>query len=288
MPLTNGGEPPLGISVRCASTTNVTISTALNSGDTIDGITLVNGDLVLLKDQSTTNQNGVYQVGPTPVRFRSFDRYNDHPGRLISVEQGTANADTIWLCTSNRGGTLGATAIAFAQQTPLGGVSAFALTLLDDANAAAARATLEFATTTTDNAIVRFDGTAGKTQNSGVTVDDNNNIVSANGIRSRQIVVADDAATSFALNGIGGGIVAILALVAGGGADSGLVVVRTTSAVSSAILAAGATIAVSTGALTGTTGTDGKITVSPHTDGNVYVENRSGGSMTMGITAIMR
>lgn len=115
LPLTFGGEPALGMSVRCASTANVTISTGLNSGDTIDGVTLANGDLVLLKDQTSTATNGIYLVGATPVRWRAFDRYNDHPGRIVSVEQGTANADTLWLCTSNRGGTLGTTALAFSR-----------------------------------------------------------------------------------------------------------------------------------------------------------------------------
>lgn len=113
LPLTFGGEPPLGISVRAATTANITISTALNAGDTLDGVTLVAGDLVLVKDQSTTNQNGIYLVGPTPVRWRAFDTFNSHPGRLISVEQGTVNGNTLWLCTSARGGTLGSTALAF-------------------------------------------------------------------------------------------------------------------------------------------------------------------------------
>lgn len=115
MALTNGGEPPLGISVRCATTANITIATALNSGDTLDGVTLANGDLALVKDQSSPAQNGIYMVGPTPVRWRAFDAYRDYPGRIISVEEGTANANTIWFCSSDRGGTLGSTALTFAR-----------------------------------------------------------------------------------------------------------------------------------------------------------------------------
>jgi hypothetical protein len=125
--LTNGGEPPLGMSVRCATTASVTIATAFNAGDVIDGVTLANGDLVLDKDNSTAALRGVYMVGPTPVRWRAFDRYNDYPGRLFSVEEGTANAGTLWLCTSSRGGTLGTTAIAFARlpNTTAAGFSAY-------------------------------------------------------------------------------------------------------------------------------------------------------------------
>jgi len=42
----------------------------------------------------------------------------------------------------------------------------------------------------------------------------------------------------------------------------------------------GSDVDATTGALTGTTGTDGKVTVSAHTDGYIYIENRSGASRT--------
>ena len=100
--------------VRVATTANITISTALNNGDTLDGVTLVTGDYVLVKDQSTTNQNGVYEVGASPARVAEFDTYDEHPGSLIAVQEGTTNADTLWLCTSNVGGTLNTTAITFS------------------------------------------------------------------------------------------------------------------------------------------------------------------------------
>lgn len=101
--------------VRAATTANITISTALNNGDTLDGVTLATGDMVLVKDQSTANQNGVYVVGASPARAAEFDTYNEHPGSLISVAEGSANADTMWLCTSNDGGTLGTTSITFGR-----------------------------------------------------------------------------------------------------------------------------------------------------------------------------
>jgi hypothetical protein len=101
--------------VRAATTGNITISTALNSGDTLDGVTLANGDLVLIKNQSSPEENGIYVVGTTPARSPEFDTYNEHPGSLVSVAEGTANADTLWLCSSNEGGTLGSSALAFTQ-----------------------------------------------------------------------------------------------------------------------------------------------------------------------------
>lgn len=101
--------------VRVATTANVTISTALNNADSLDGVTLATGDLVLVKNQSSAAENGVYVVGVAPARSSEFDTYDEHPGTLFSVAEGTTNADTLWLCTSNAGGTLNSTSIAFSQ-----------------------------------------------------------------------------------------------------------------------------------------------------------------------------
>lgn len=103
------------VRVRVATTANITISSALNNGDTLDGVTLATGDLVLVKDQSSPAQNGVYTVAASPARTPEYDTYNEIPGSLIAVQEGTANADTLWICTSNEGGTLDTTAIAFSQ-----------------------------------------------------------------------------------------------------------------------------------------------------------------------------
>lgn len=104
--------------VRVATTGNITIATALNNGDTLDGVTLANGNLVLVKDQSTASQNGIYVVGSSPARDDLFDAYDEHPGALIHVEEGSANADKLFHCTSNTGGTLDTTAITFANIVP--------------------------------------------------------------------------------------------------------------------------------------------------------------------------
>lgn len=100
--------------VRVATTANITIATALNNGDTVDGVTLATDDRVLVKNQSAPEENGVYVVGASPARASDFDVFDDHPGALLIVEEGTANADTAWICTSNEGGTLNTTAIVFA------------------------------------------------------------------------------------------------------------------------------------------------------------------------------
>jgi hypothetical protein len=104
-----------GVTVRAATTANITIATALNNGDTLDGVTLATGDRVLVKNQTAQEENGVYEVGASPARVTGFDTFNEHPGALITVQEGTANADTIWLCEADNGGTLGTTAITFTE-----------------------------------------------------------------------------------------------------------------------------------------------------------------------------
>lgn len=102
---------------RAATTANITIATALNNGDTLDGVTLATGDLVLVKDQAAAEENGVYVVGVSPARADEFNTYDEHPGSLIAVQEGTANEDTLWLCTSNVGGVLGTNDIDFTAFT---------------------------------------------------------------------------------------------------------------------------------------------------------------------------
>jgi hypothetical protein len=114
--------------VTAATTANITIATALNNGDTLDGVTLSTGDLVLVKDQSTASQNGIYVVGASPARDDLFDTYDEHPGSLIVITEGTVNAENIYICTSDEGGSLDSTSITWAKVTP----AATSLTNLTD------------------------------------------------------------------------------------------------------------------------------------------------------------
>lgn len=99
---------------RAATTANITIATALNSGDILDGVTLADGDIVLVKNQSAPAENGAYVVGPTPARADFADTFNKHVGLVVLVSEGTANADLAFVFTSDAGGTLGTTALTVA------------------------------------------------------------------------------------------------------------------------------------------------------------------------------
>ena len=103
--------------VRVVAASNVNLATGLASGQTIDGVTLATNDLVLVAGQATASQNGVYVVPATGAASRdgSFSQYDQHPGTFFSVEEGTTYHDTLWQCTSDKGGTLGTTAIAMSQ-----------------------------------------------------------------------------------------------------------------------------------------------------------------------------
>lgn len=141
--------------VRAATTANITIATALNNGDSLDGVTLATGDLVLVKNQSSAQENGVYVVGVSPARSSEFDTYNEHPGSLIGVAEGSTNADTIWICTSNDGGTLNTTAIAFTKLV-ISGELLGANNLSDVANAATAFGNIKQAATTSATGVVEL------------------------------------------------------------------------------------------------------------------------------------
>jgi hypothetical protein len=112
--------------VRAASTANGTLATAFENGDTLDGVTLATGDRILLKNQSSAAENGIYTVNASgaPTRATDADAGAELVNASVYVSEGTANADTQWTCTTNAPITPGSTSLAFAQLTS-GGVSAF-------------------------------------------------------------------------------------------------------------------------------------------------------------------
>lgn len=101
---------------RAATTANVTIATALNNGDTLDGVTLATGDRVLVKNQSSGAENGIYIVGASPARATDFDGNDEVAGSEVWVQEGTVNADTLWICTNDGTPTIGSTSLVFAQR----------------------------------------------------------------------------------------------------------------------------------------------------------------------------
>ena len=108
-----------------ATTANITIGSDLANGDTIDGVTLSNNDRVLVKDQSTASQNGIYVVsGSTPSRAVDLAASADAAGMFTFIEQGTVNADNGFVCTSNKGSAVvGTNNLTYAQFSGAGQIT---------------------------------------------------------------------------------------------------------------------------------------------------------------------
>ena len=112
-------------SVRVATTGNITIASDLNVGDTIDGITLADGDRVLVKDQSTASQNGIYTAGASPARATDADADAEvTAGLFVFVEEGTANSDNGYVLSTDGTITVGSTALTFTQFSGAGQIVA--------------------------------------------------------------------------------------------------------------------------------------------------------------------
>jgi hypothetical protein len=108
-------------SVRAATTANITLS----GTQTIDGVTVVAGDRVLVKDQTTAAQNGIYVVAAGAwARATDTDTWNELVSAYTFVESGTVNADNGYVCTVDPGGTLGTTNVTWTQFSGAGQITA--------------------------------------------------------------------------------------------------------------------------------------------------------------------
>jgi hypothetical protein len=109
-------------SVRAATTTSITLS----GTQTIDGVALIAGDRVLVKNQGTGSENGIYVVAAGAwSRAADADASAEvSSGMFTFVEEGTSNADTGWILTTNNPITLGTTALTFTQFSSAGAITA--------------------------------------------------------------------------------------------------------------------------------------------------------------------
>lgn len=109
-------------SVKVATTGNITLS----GEQAIDGVNVFHGERVLVKNQSTASQNGIYQVvsGAAWERTPDANAWNELIGAYVFVEQGTTNGDNGYLFTIDAGGTIGTTAITISQFSGAGQITA--------------------------------------------------------------------------------------------------------------------------------------------------------------------
>lgn len=105
--------------VRAATSAAGTLASSFENGDVIDGVTLATGDRILIKDQASGGENGIYTVNASgaPTRGTDADSAAEILQAAVFVQEGTANADTGWVNTTNAPITLGTTATVWAQFT---------------------------------------------------------------------------------------------------------------------------------------------------------------------------
>ena len=114
-------------SVVATTTANGTLSTAFANGQSIDGVTLQTGDRILIKNQTTASQNGIYnvQASGAPSRATDMATGGNAAGAFVFVEQGTTNAENGFVCTSDTGSAVvGTNNLTFAQFSGAGQIIA--------------------------------------------------------------------------------------------------------------------------------------------------------------------
>lgn len=113
-------------SVRVATTTSGTLSSSFENGDTVDGVVLATNDRILIKNQVSEVENGIYivQASGSPLRSSDADTWDKLVGSFCFVEEGTTNADTGWACNIDSSGTINVNDVTFIQFSSAGVIQA--------------------------------------------------------------------------------------------------------------------------------------------------------------------
>ena len=100
-----------------ATTGALTLASDFNTGDTLDSVTLVLGDRILIKDQADASENGIYTVNNSgaPTRAVDFDNPSEvTKGAYVSVVHGSTNNNTSYVMSTNAVPTvIGTTQLTF-------------------------------------------------------------------------------------------------------------------------------------------------------------------------------
>jgi hypothetical protein len=158
-----------------ATTANITLS----GTQTVDGVVLIATDRVLVKNQTASAENGLYLCAAGAwTRTTDADTWDELRSAFVFIEKGTTYADTGWVCTIDSGGTLGTTAVTWAQFSGAGSYTAgTGLTLTGTAFSLTAPVTVALGgTNATSAGITSFNNITGYTA-SGATGTTSTNLV---------------------------------------------------------------------------------------------------------------
>lgn len=103
--------------VRVATTGAGTLASSFENADVVDGVTLATGDRILIKNQASGGENGIYTVNASgaPTRATDNDSGAEMLGAAVMVQEGTTQANTQWVQTVDGTITIGTTATTWSQ-----------------------------------------------------------------------------------------------------------------------------------------------------------------------------
>jgi len=105
-----------GLDAKASCVAATTADITLSGAQTIDGVSVVAGNRVLVKNQTLSQNNGIYLCASGAwTRTTDADTWDELTSAFTFIEQGTTNADCGFVCTANAGGTLGTTALPWSQ-----------------------------------------------------------------------------------------------------------------------------------------------------------------------------
>ena len=105
-----------GLVIKAACVAATTANITLSGTQTIDGISLTAGQRVLVKNQTLSQNNGIYAVSASAwTRTPDADTWDELVSAFTFISTGTTQADSGWVCTIDAGGTLGTTPVTWAQ-----------------------------------------------------------------------------------------------------------------------------------------------------------------------------
>jgi hypothetical protein len=114
-----------GLDAKASCVAATTADITLSGTQTIDGIAIIAGNRVLVKNQSLSQNNGIYLCAAGSwTRTTDADTWEELTSAFTFIETGTVNADTGYVCTANAGGTLGTTALPWSQFSGAGSYTA--------------------------------------------------------------------------------------------------------------------------------------------------------------------
>jgi hypothetical protein len=105
-----------GLDVKASVVAGTTGNITLSGAQTIDGVSIVAGNRVLVKSQTNAAENGIYVASNTSwSRSADANTWDELVSAYTFIEEGSTYADTGWVCTVNAGGTLGTTPVTWSQ-----------------------------------------------------------------------------------------------------------------------------------------------------------------------------